>query len=355
MTYQISNEESKRYDALKVLMCLFVLVIHAFSDKFLGAELGVFAPLYQLTFIASRVICDCAVPVFILISSVLLYAKPINWKTNLKKKCRSLLLPYLIFNSLWVLFMLCKHLLGQWLGIRAGDDIDFAAYSLFDWLDAYLGLTGDYKPLLTALWYVRDLFLLNLLAIPIKKLVDWQPVPVLILTVALWLCPWDLPGIQPYSLYFFIWGYYLVKYQIHLEDLDRKLGKYWLLAAMLLLAAAVTLLQRGVESVNRLYVLVAVLFWIRCSGRLLRFSRPIAVVLPATFFIYLTHRFVYAIIQMAVNDSVTLYLLIYVLKPVLSLGVLLGMFYLLRRFLPKVLAVLVGGRIGAKSGKENRL
>lgn len=349
MVYKIQKEESRRYDALKVLMCIFVLLIHAFSDDFMEIGRSGTGMLYRCTFIVSRIVCDCAVPVFVLISSVLLYAKPFSWWANVKKKCRSLLVPYLICNSLWVVLMFAKHVLGQKLGIKAGDDIDFATYSLFDWLDAYLGLAGNYKPLLTSLWYVRDLFILNLLAIPIKKLIDLLPIPMLVLTLVLWFGDIQIPGIQDYSLPFFVFGYYLVKYDIHFEDLDRKLNKYLVLAVYVLSMAAVILLQREVVVVSRVYLLAAVVFWIRCSGRLTRFRKAIDLILPASFFIYLTHRFIYAIIQVVVDGSVTIYLATYVLKPVSALAVLLAVFYLLRRYMPGLLAVMVGGRIQKKT------
>lgn len=344
MVYKIQKEESRRYDALKVLMCVFVLMIHAFSDDFMDIGWDGVGTLYRFTFVVSRVVCDCAVPVFILISSILLYAKPFTWWGNFKKKCRSLLVPYLIFNSLWVVLMFVKHVLGQKLGIQAGDDIDFSTWSLYDWLDAYLGLTGDYKPLLTTLWYVRDLFILNLLAIPIKKLIDWLPVPMLVLTLVLWFGDIQIHGIQDYSIPFFIFGYYLVKYDIHLEDMDRKLHKYLVLAVFLLSMAVVVLQQRESVIVARVYLLAAVVFWLRCSRRLTRFGKVIGLILPASFFIYLTHRFIYAIIQVVIDGSVMVYLVTYVLKPVIALAVLLGVYYLLRRFMPGVLALMVGGR-----------
>lgn len=349
MVYKILKEESRRYDALKVLMCIFVLLIHAFSDDHMGIGWGGVGALYQLTFVVSRVICDCAVPVFILISSVLLYAKPFTWWANLKKKSRSLLVPCLIFNSLWVVLMFVKHVLGQKLGVVAGDDIDFATYGIFDWLDAYLGSTGDYKPLLTTLWYVRDLFLLNLLAIPIKKVVDWLPIPALVATLAVWVLDIQIPGIQDYSLPFFVLGLYLVKYDIHLADIDRKVPKYGILAVYLALTIAVVALERQVEAVNRLYLLSAVLFWLRWSPCLTRFGKTIDLILPATFFLYLGHRFVYAILQVLVDGSLTVYLTTYALKPVVAMAVLLAVFYFLRRFLPGLLALLVGGRVGRRS------
>lgn len=337
MVYKIQKEESRRLDALKVLMCVFVLMIHAFSDDHMGLGWSVAGAAYQVTFVVSRVICDCAVPVFILISSVLLYAKPFRWWENVKKKCRTLLVPYLIFDTAWVLMMLGK-------GFALGQGNAFAGYAWFDWLDAYLGLTGDYKPVLTTLWYVRDLFLLNLLAIPIKKLIDCLPIPVMVLTLVVWVADIRIPGIQAYSLPFFLFGYYMVKYGIHLEDIDRKLPMAPLAVVYGALTVAVVALQRDVEAVNRLYLLVAVLFWIRCSGWLARADKAIGLVLPGTFFIYLTHRFIYAIIQMVTDGSVKKYLIAYPVKPVLALTVSLAVFYAMKKLMPRVLAVMIGGR-----------
>lgn len=350
MGYQIQKDESRRYEALKMLMCVFVLLIHAFSDDFRGVGWTKLGTAYHITYIVSRMVCDCAVPMFIVMSSVLLYAKPFSWWGNVKKKCRSLLVPYLIFNSLWVVLMFVKHVLGQKLGIVAGDDIDFSTYSLFDWLDAFLGLTGDYKPLLTTLWYVRDLFILNVLATPLRKLIDRMPVPMLVLTLVLWFGDIHIPGIQDYSLPFFILGYYLVKYGIHFQDLDRKLPIGLVLAAYLLSLFVVVLLQRQ-STALRAHLLVAVVFWILCSRYLVRCTKLIDLIAPASFFIYLSHRFVYAIIQVVMDGSLLVYLIAYILKPVCALAVLLGVFYFLKRFLPGLLEVLVGGR-GRKVRKE---
>lgn len=348
MGYKIDAEESRRLDALKVLMCIFVLLIHAFSDDYMDLGWQGLGGAYRITFVISRIVSDCAVPVFILISSILLYAKPIHFFPNLKKKCRSLLLPYLIFNTLWILLMFVKHVLGQKLGIQAGDDIDFSTYSWFDWLDAYLGLTPFYKPILSTLWYVRDLFLLNLLAIPIRKLVDLLPIPTLIATLVLWFSGVYIPGIQSYSLPFFVLGCFVVKYDLHLPQMDKKIPLWVIFLTYIGGLIAVVLTNRDILWVMRLFLLVSVVFWFRFSGSLTRFPKIIDLILPATFFLYLSHRFVYEVIQILADGSVKIYLLTYILKPLSALVILLSVYYLMRRFLPGVLSLMVGGRVRRK-------
>ena len=352
--YEINKEESARLSALKVLMCIFVLVIHAFSNS-IGVKVSPDTKLlYQATFVLSRIICDCAVPVFILISAVLLYRKPFDWEKNARKKCCSLLLPYMIFNTLWIVQVFAKHVLGKKLGITVGNDIDLAAFSLFDWVDAYFGLTGDYKPLLTTLWYVRDLFLLNLLAKPIQKLVDKFPIPVLVLVMAVWFLGIPVYFIQAYSLIFFVLGYYLVKYNLHLQDLDR-LNSKAVAAVYIVVLLADIMLQRKVTIVNRIFICISVVLFAKLSKHGYRMARSINLIAPVTFFIYLTHQFVYVLIRVVLPDTIGAYLATYLLKPAAALASMTGLYYLMKRYTPELLAVLVGGRaVSRESERQNR-
>ncbi len=347
MHYRIDKDESRRYEAMKALMCVFVMMIHAFSDDFTAQPTCSRQMMFNATLVISRIICDCAVPMFVLMSAVLLYAKPINWWKNLKKKARSLLIPYFIFNSLWIVWMFCKHIFGKRLGITAGDDIDFSTYSPLQWLDAYLGMIYSAKPILTVLWYVRDLFVLNILAIPLKKLVDLLPIPVLILTLAVWIFDVPMIIISPYSLCFFIFGYYLVKYDIHFRSFE-KLNRYavWLIYLVLLAVDAV-LLRRSLI-VNRLFIVASVVFFIRFSAVLTKGGKLLDWIAPCSFFLYLTHRFTYALFQAVTGHSFAVYMVSYILKPVLTLAVIVPLFYFMRRFLPGLLSLMVGGRIQKK-------
>ena len=345
MHYRIDKDESRRYEAMKALMCVFVMMIHAYD--FSVQPTGSGRIMYNATLVISRIICDCAVPMFVLMSAVLLYAKPINWWKNLKKKARSLLIPYFIFNSLWIVWMFCKHIVGKRLGITAGDDIDFSTYSPLQWLDAYLGMIYSAKPILSVLWYVRDLFVLNILAIPLKKLVDLLPIPVLILTLAVWIFDVPMILISPYSLCFFIFGYYLVKYDIHFQSFE-KLNRYAVWLVYLVLLAVDAVLLRRSPIVNRLFIVASVVFFIRFSAVLTKGGKLLDWIAPCSFFLYLTHRFTYALFQAVTGHSFAVYMVSYILKPVLTLVVIVPLFYFMRRFLPGLLSLMVGGRVQKK-------
>lgn len=107
-SYVMTSEESERINVLKVWMCIFVLFIHAYSINVERFGNTLTYVLYQITFLVSRIICDCAVPVFMIISAILLYRKPIRYFDNCCKKVKTLLKPYLIFNTLYLVEIVSK-------------------------------------------------------------------------------------------------------------------------------------------------------------------------------------------------------------------------------------------------------
>lgn len=140
-------------------MCIAVLYIHSYSSTFTGIENTFGKVVVGITYFMSRIICDCGVPVFIFISAILFYSKKSpSWNENVKKNIKTLLIPYLIFNTLWILIMLVRQ------HLRAVDllNSDYINYGVWKLLDAYLGIKSDFKPALTVLWYIKDLFILKI-------------------------------------------------------------------------------------------------------------------------------------------------------------------------------------------------
>lgn len=302
----------------------------------------------DLTYFISKIVCDSAVPTYFLVSSVLFYrSTKYTWERNMVKKIRSLLVPYVIFNTLWILMMVMRIVL---LDSPTSGIPDYFSYSMFDWLNAYLGLVGECKPELSLLWFVRDLFLLNILAPVIKWLIDRLPKVMMIFNLIIWFgCistygenTYTLYGLHTYALALWIFGYYSVKYDIHMKVLDRV--NVW--AATLAFAAAAILdFVTGWTPFHRLFILVAVLYAVKVSKFLVPEGKMMRLLAPTTFFIYLTHRFIYTIIGFFYENTVLTYSIMYFIKPMIA--VLLGAlgYYILKRICPGLLGILIGGRV----------
>lgn len=106
--YQLSKEDSEVISYLKALFAVMVVFIHAryHGVNFSTGTSAFDEPgwLYWLKEILSNAVPSCAVPGFFLISGLLLYRKSFKWGSNILRKVRTLLIPYLLAQSFWILF-----------------------------------------------------------------------------------------------------------------------------------------------------------------------------------------------------------------------------------------------------------
>jgi surface polysaccharide O-acyltransferase-like enzyme len=183
-------------------------------------------PLYveKIRELLSGIISRVAVPMFFLISGYLLYARETNFLSVLKKKSRTIVLPYIIWQFIYLLwaFMVQNNPIRE---SFAQPEDRLLNYGILDWLQAFFGnFTKDpglgRTPYNYPLWFLRDLFILDLFFIPLKRLIDKFPFGILIIAVLLWIADTQLWIVSPEALLYFILGYYIVKYSISEKRID---------------------------------------------------------------------------------------------------------------------------------------
>ena len=77
------------------------LVVFVHSYNLLGyADYVAYNPLLQFC----QMLAATAVLILFAISGYLLFRKDFQWAENMKKKCRTLALPFLVWNVFWLLF-----------------------------------------------------------------------------------------------------------------------------------------------------------------------------------------------------------------------------------------------------------
>lgn len=185
----ISDDQKRRLNILKMLFALFVIFIHndlsdiKFSDQLFVIEVPIWYEYF--IYLISEVIPRCAVHGFFLMSSILLYRKEFEWKNNIKKKFQTLLTPYFIMNTIWV-FVFFLFQSNQKTAVFFGNDDNIIRnLNIIGWLNIY-GISAKF-PLLYPLWFLRNLFIFNLLAIVIKRFIDKFPRLVFSLTLVVYL------------------------------------------------------------------------------------------------------------------------------------------------------------------------
>ncbi len=162
---RIDNQtESKIINALRFPLIAIVVFIHlqpmhSLRDMVLDNE-G-FNISYYIIEVLSHTIGQLAVPLFFIFSGYYMFKKEKEWLQSavylreMKKKAKTLLLPYILWNLSYLLLQIARVKLLNDTGTPT-EGLDLSLPKLFQ--DLWL------KPIDYPLWYIRDLIYLNLLA-----------------------------------------------------------------------------------------------------------------------------------------------------------------------------------------------
>lgn len=341
IVYRIDKRDSDRIQILRLIFCLLVVMLHSYNAGDWAAQAPV-RWLERAESALSYAVGDCAVPGFFILSAVLLYKKEFSWGENIRRKIRALAVPYLLLNTVWILIYFIAQQIPGLRGLFTRPESLVAGWSAYDWADAYLGLSG--YPAARHLWFLRDLFVLNLLAKALKALIDRLPVLWLLCLAAAMAFQFDtgLFCLSRTALVSFSLGYYLVKYDLHFDRLDR-------VSPLLLgLLYGLSIAACGGERGGPLQILAGLLFWARLSGCLLRWREPILRLARYNFPIYLFHSpplgHLRDIESRYLPPSNWGYGLGYLLNPLIICLCCLALALFLSRFMPGLYGLLTGDR-----------
>lgn len=108
---------------------------------------------------------ESGVPAFFFISGFLYFISQKSYKERIKSRIHTLLYPYLLWNTLFLMIYLLLSLFGHPLDILGKNIGD---YGVIDYIRAYIDRgefsDGNNGPILCTYWYVRNLFLLCLIS-----------------------------------------------------------------------------------------------------------------------------------------------------------------------------------------------
>ncbi|MBU1565355.1 MAG: acyltransferase [Proteobacteria bacterium] len=356
----ISIESSLRLRLLNFPLIIGVVYIHAYSAtiEHAGVSLGPEQLNYFTDFVRiliSQGLARLAVPLFFLMSGYFFFLGfTWSWRgleQKLAARVKTLLVPYLF----WTVLAVATRFLGQSIpAVKAyftGDSGLLADLSVYDLVNAVLGLTRP--PEAYHLWFIRDLMLLMLLSPLIIFLLRNIALPFLGVMFFVWItAKWPIYSPDAVGVLFFSLGSYMAMKGKSLFVFD-KYGKWFVLAYLPVLLADVI----WYDAPFNLYLhrcgivigLVAILFgskmilaWGRLKNLLLWLS-------GLSFFVYAAHEPLLGITRtlafqlLPLNWPYTV-LLIYLFVPLGVVAVLVGVHAVLGALIPGVLRVVNGGR-----------
>lgn len=351
---KMDSYNSQKLRILSCLLILLVLYIHSFYLEAVGSKYASFVQL----FLGGGGLANIAVPMFFVFSGFLFFLGVKEVKEcipKIRKRVRSLMIPYLIWN---VVFVLWYIMLQNLPGISSMVNSDILAEITYGnlWNNFY---TVFVSPIAFHLWFIRDLMIMVMLSpliyLGVKK-TRWYGAALMLM-----LHPWLLMLSKTFNQFGI--AYFILGGTIALcSDLNRMSKKIsfpvfaislsvWLLHALLqVLEIKVPFLYWGVISVLAGIISVWKLYDIFASRpKMESVVAHIKPILGYSFFVYLFHEPVFNIIKKigvkvlgGVGDGALI--ILFLINPLIMYAVAVMVAKLMQRFAPRVYGVLVGGR-----------
>lgn len=355
--------QSKTIEWLRFCCIGAVVLLHAVGDPLEGKEIisWQYGAYDTVRILFSEGLCRVAVPIFFLISGYLFFVKLEEWRTDiwadkLKRRVKTLLIPYVLWNLLSVVFAFAKLYLRFFL--IGGDAPDLPAWyhdsigGLHLFWDSYQGLYPHNCPL----WFIRDLMVFVILAPVVfyyvkKTGIIGLAILYLAFVTNIWL---NVPGFSAEGLFYFSLGAYL---SIHRIDFTEVCRKYLAIAACLAVPLLLVMVftygnhQDVWGYARRCFTLFGATATIGTVARLFQNGkiRVHPLLSKSSFLVYAAHGSIVLPFMQFVLGSVLPYnqfwlIIKYFSVALLTVALLVACYWLLSRCMPKTLSVLTGGR-----------
>lgn len=356
---KIGGFDGKLIDNIRYILLLGVILIHckiAIPDSHnQDMEMAVFT----ISFI-SNIVTSVCVPFYFLISSFLFFRNVdkfnfFTYKSKLKRRLKSLLIPYLLWNIIGMAAMLIKMLPALREYFPQYTVIDLTSLNLLKgfWSFSLINCSLVPYPYDFVLWFIRDLMVLNLLSpvfyLVAKKMKYWG---FLILLSLLVLNDIDLINVDVNlkEIFFYYIGVLIGCKAI---DINRfiQYGKYCIIPMVFF--AFCSQFNR-MSTYGNLILLAYIIFCIPSLTFMVSWFMKHGLVIPnyflrSGFFVYAIHGLyctvsIKILIALIHPDTPETYLLVYILDFTSVLVVSSLVFLIMRNICPKVTSLLCGGR-----------
>lgn len=369
----MTNEElqSKTISFLRFPLIVGVVLIHSHFDEVVinGVDLtkGGNFPVYTMSsFLISGIFSAIAVPLFFLISGFLFFHGVITFTgqiylQKLKKRVRSLLIPYLFWNLLVITFFFLSQTFLP--GLMSGNNKMICDYSISDWIWAFWNTNminslnnidlGAY-PICFQFWFIRDLMVVMLFSPVVYLLVKRLRKYAVLCLGILWGFSWwfDVVGFNSGAFFFFSAGAYFSIYRKSFLTLLKPILPMAVISYGLIVMVELCFKgQVWCSYLHNIGILVGIVLVIALSARFIKTEewRANSFLSDSSFFIYAYHamplafgvKILFKLLQPRTDGMI---LGLYLLCPAVTILIGLALYYLLQKYFPKVTSVITGGR-----------
>jgi hypothetical protein len=198
----------------------------------------------------------------------------------------------------------------------------------------------------------RDLFMLDMSFLVIKKIVDRFPFGTLIIFLFLWIANINIYFISTMALLFFSLGYYIAKYELKEESID-KINLFDILAIYTATIYIELFLYEYLSIIHSINTLIGCVLLIKLSKhiienkRLYAFSERLEKYAFFVFAIHLPYSNILRKVMLKFFPSSNMWTVIFIQYfglVIFEIMLFLGIGVVIKKKIPKIFALLTGGR-----------
>lgn len=365
---KLTERNSETITFLRVILVFFVMLAHSYlipvnlSDGTLIIKSGFVFQFTQELF--SRVIATLSSPLFFVISGFLLFRdQQVTWdlvKSKWMSRVFTLVIPFFLWNAIFLFVFILGQTIPLLENYFPGSVYDLNNITLHTILNAFIGFDGE--PVNAPLWFLRDLILLVLVSPLLYPLLKRFKYAVLILLLFVWygffIDFYPIPVVEEKSIFFFSLGLFLHQIDTsRVEDiLQVNITRIGLASAYIILAgleAYLNLSRGGNVVLHNTVILVGVVTAYSIVSDMIHirvFRKLIYTMLPVTYLLFLSHNIILQTFRKGAYvfirpESDVLHLSIYFGAPILTTASVYLFYIVMRKILPRILALLTGGRM----------
>lgn len=352
--------QSKVISFLRFPLIVGVVMIHSLPQGVpvgeLMTEVGGDTAYDIVHFVISDILARIAVPLFYFISGFLFFKGPFTADTyahKLRRRAKTILLPYVLWNLFVTLQLYTIQTLYPQITAGAGKLV--ATYTAADWLSVFWTITDGTAPACFQLWFLRDLMVVMVLSPLIYLGISYLRQWFVIALGVLWLCGIEIhiPGLSICSFCFFSWG---ALFGIGKRNFVSDMRPLLVPAAVgyTILSIVLTVLRNEpyAEYILNCGIIAGLVLAVTLSACLISRGKwhVNEFLSESSFFIYAYHATMLALLTKISAKVVILpaneleMFTIYLLTPTITILIGLGVYYLLKKYLPGFTGIITGGR-----------
>lgn len=359
---QRKEETSRTIVAIRFLLMVFIVFIHSNGVTSFWDENGT-EYFYNIPYVENivilfftQVLARCAVPLFFLISGYLFYLKNYSYPILLKKKAKSLLIPFILWPVLYLILYTGKAALLH-------TDNPYSGLKLKEWISVFIGKyqwgTLPENPLLVfQFWYIRDLILLFIFSPILKRILDKRSLLIVFLAIFIWMQESNLCQKNAHQgICFFVLGMYFAKRNYYISDLDCISFKDLLIVLVILCPLDLYFMindnkysichEFNVITISILMLKIG--YWIQNRQSFFSIQRSLA---DYSFWLFALHQplvqpliiNVYKRYLIPTNMYRGGYIIELLVTTLATVIICVGLGFVLRRIFPKLYSFMIGGR-----------